>query len=387
MKKIKVYIQYPWNVSDSQYYKSMIENPPKEIEYLPKNQRAGMIINKKRLIINNLKENFRRSIEFFNFPILNSHNTNYSGNFDIIHCAHCLSNENMKKPWVIDIESVWQMWISGRDTWMGRKRVRKILMKKNCKKIIAWTDSAKDEIIKIFPEIKDKVKVVGFGQTIQKFKKKKKKNIRLIFVGRYFEWKGGVHAVEAMDKLTKKYENVDAIVISKTPNKILKKYSKNKKIKFFELIPYKKLIKEIFPSSDILIYPGYSDSFGFIFSESLSFGIPVITFNGIGRKNLIEDKKTGIIIESEIKSNFKKISSSKSKIVDKIIEGRPSFKEICSSKSKIVDKIIDETSKLIENKKLRDKMSKNCLMEVENGRFSIKERNKKLRKIYEECLK
>ncbi len=255
MKKIKVYIQYPWNVSDSQYYKSMIKNPPKEIEYLPKNQRAGMIINKKRLIINNYKEKTRVLIEQLKFPILNSHKTVYSGKYDLIHCAHCLSKKNKEKPWVADFESLWQMWISGRDTELGIKRAKKALNSKNCKKIIAWTDSAKNEIVERFPEIKDKVEVVGFGQPIQKFKKIKKKNIHLLFVGRYFEWKGGVHAVEAMDKLTKKYENVDAIVISKTPNKILKKYSKNKKIKFFELIPYKKLIKEIFPSSDILIYP------------------------------------------------------------------------------------------------------------------------------------
>jgi|TARA_Y100000310_G_scaffold263274_1_gene273423 glycosyltransferase involved in cell wall biosynthesis len=387
MKKIKVYLQYPWNVSDSQYYKSMIKNPPEEIEYLPKNQKAGTIINKKRLIINNLKENLRRFIEFFDLPIVNSHNTNYFGDFDIIHYAHCLSKENTGKPWIADFESVWQMWISGRDTKIGRKRVKKILGNKNCKKVLAWTDSAKDEIIKIFPEIKDKVEVVGFGQPIQKFKKIKKKNISLLFIGRYFEWKGGVHAVEAMDKLTKKYENVDAIVISKTPKKILKKYSNNKKIKFFELISHEKLIKEIFPSSDIMIYPGYSDTFGFIFPESLSFGIPVVTIDGVARKDLIEDKKTGIVIESKKRPGFEEICLSKSKIVDKLIEKRPSFEEICSSKSKIVDKLIEETSKLIENKKLREKMSKNCLMEVKNGRFSIEEKNKKLRKIYEEGLK
>ena len=366
MKKIKVYIQYPWNVSDSQYYKSMIKNPPKEIEYLPKNQRAGMIINKKRLIINNYKEKTRVLIEQLKFPILNSHKTVYSGKYDLIHCAHCLSKKNKEKPWVADFESLWQMWISGRDTELGIKRAKKALNSKNCKKIIAWTDSAKNEIVERFPEIKDKVEVVGFGQPIQKFKKIKKKNIHLLFVGRYFEWKGGVHAVEAMDKLTKKYENVDATVISKTPKEILKKYSGNKKIKFFELIPHEKLMKEIFPSSDILIYPGYSDTFGFIFSEALSFGIPVVTVNGFARKDLIEEGKTGFVLE-----RLKNSGSFPSKEEEEII----------------VKKLVNETSKLIENKKLRDKMSKNCLMEVENGRFSIKERNKKLRKIYEECLK
>jgi hypothetical protein len=32
-------------------------------------------------------------------------------------------------------------------------------------------------------------------------------------------------------------------------------------------------------------------------------------------------------------------------------------------------------------------MSKECIKEIKSGKFSIKERNKKLKKIYEEALK
>ena len=42
---------------------------------------------------------------------------------------------------------------------------------------------------------------------------------------------------------------------------------------------------------------------------------------------------------------------------------------------------------LIENKKLREKMGKNSFKLVDTGKFSIKKRNKKLRRIYDEALK
>ena len=46
----------------------------------------------------------------------------------------------------------------------------------------------------------------------------------------------------------------------------------------------------------------------------------------------------------------------------------------------------EKTEKLMNNKKLREKMSRNALKEIKSGRFSIKERNKKLKRIYKESL-
>ena len=63
----------------------------------------------------------------------------------------------------------------------------------------------------------------------------------------------------AIDKLTKKYNDVMGIIISDVPKEIFKKYQENKKIKFLGLIPQEKLFNEIYPSSDIFLYPSFSD--------------------------------------------------------------------------------------------------------------------------------
>ena len=48
---------------------------------------------------------------------------------------------------------------------------------------------------------------------------------------------------------------------------------------------------EIFPQSDIFIYPGYSDTFGFALIEALASGTPIITIDGFARKDIVAARK------------------------------------------------------------------------------------------------
>lgn len=364
-EKIKVFLQFPWGISDSQYYKNLIEYPPENVVYITDQKSTGMITSKRRFFFMKfLKRSVRNIIKKSGLIILNAHKTNSSKEYDLIHCAHCLSSND--SPWVADFESFWQMWVYPRDTIKGRKKVSKILCKENCKKIIAWTEEAKKEIVTRFPEIKDKLEIVYHGVPVQKFRKQKSKQINLLFIGRYFYEKGGLHALEVLDRITRKHENVRGVFISPVPKKILEKYSENKKIEFYDLVPHKKIIDEIYPKSDILIYPGYSDTFGFLFTEALSFGIPVITAEGFGRKELVEEGKTGFIVNTN---------------------GKIDSHNIGENEEKIIKDMTKKTEILISNRGLRNKMSKECLKCISDGKFSIKQRNEKLKKIYENALR
>ena len=171
--------------------------------------------------------------------------------------------------------------------------------------------------------------------------------------------------MEAINFLTKKYKNVYAIFNSEVPKDILQKYSKNKKIEFCPLVPQKKLF-EIYEKSDILIYPGYTDSFGFAYLEAMSFGIPIITVDGWSRKEIVTENETGFVFQRPKEFSWNKI------------EGKEKI---------IIKQMIEKASLLIENKNILEKMSKNCLNEISLGKFSIKERNKKLKRIYREAIK
>ena len=103
MKEITVYLQYPWRFPDSPYYKYLIENPPRGVKFLNAAKQKGVITNKRKFWISNfLKRNIRRGLNKLNLAIPNAH-LSPKGDYDLIHCAHCLS-KNEDKPWVADIE-------------------------------------------------------------------------------------------------------------------------------------------------------------------------------------------------------------------------------------------------------------------------------------------
>lgn len=343
MSKIKIYLQRPWKNSDSPYYLYLREQPPENVNYVNANE-FKLIENKRKFKINNfVKKNVKNLLKLAS-GLPNAHRTKENG-FDIIHCAHCLSLN--KKPWVADIELYQQLWASQN---AGKKlKIKKLLESEHCKKIMPWTEWCKKGVLKQFPEIENKTEVVYPAVPGRKFKKSEsKEEINLLFSARDFFLKGGKDATETIDKLTKKHKNVNGTIVSDIPKEILNKYSGNKKITFHRLMPQEKLY-ELYKKADVFVYPTKVDCFGFGILEAFSFGLPIVSCEGQARRELIEDGKTGYVISQE--------------------------------------RLTGVVEKLINDEKLRKKTSKNCLKEIKDGKFSIKQRNKKLKRIYEEALK
>lgn len=367
--KIRIYLQYPWKVADSSYYKNLTNFPAENIEYINvKKENFELLKSRKKFLFSKDLKNFiRTATNALNLPIPNIHKTKSKEKYDLIHCAHCLSSNN--SPWVMDLESIWQLWVSGMNTKLGREKVREVLLNKNCKKIMPWTKDTKDNLLKIFPEkeIENKIEIVSHAINIPKIKKTKHPGINLLFTSRYFHEKGGLETLEVFDYLTKKYPNIKAIFISVVPKEILERYSTNKNIEFHDLIPQDKLFNKIYPKTDILVYPGYSDSYGFLFIEALAYGLPLVTVDGIARKELVLNGKTGLICKKP------EIKWKKSGLIIK-------------NRKKLISDLIKNTKKLIKNKHLRKKMSTTA-RKVAIEKYSIEKRNKKLRKIYAEAIK
>lgn len=366
---MKVYIQKPWKTSDSPYYKSLRESPPEGIKYFNLSKNNLVQSSTKMNSLHKVKSLLKKSIKIFWPSMPNLHFTKSANSYDLIHCAHCLSMNDY--PWICNMEYAGQFWASPMSygTYGNKKIIKKYIESKNCKKIVCWTNWVKQDISKLFPTIKNKLEVVYPGIEKRTFKKKSDSKIKLLFVSRRFYFKGGLYAVETMDRLTKKYNNVEAVIVSDVPKEILDKYSKNKKIKFFSMVPQDKLFKEIYPSSDIFVYPSFTDTFGFPITEAMSFGLPVVSVEGQSRKELIEDGVTGLIAKTKFKGSIK----------SEWLENLDEF---------TLGNIITKTEELISNKKLRNKMSKNALKLFEkDGKFSIESRNKKFKKIYGDAVK
>ena len=372
MKNIKVYLQYPWKFPDSPYYKYLINSPPEKIEYLNTKKQKGVITNKSKFLFFNLLKKFiRNSITSFRLSFPNAH-LSPGGNYDLIHCAHCLS-KNKKKLWISDFESEWQLYVGEKNNYSKRK-VRKFLTSKQCKKILPWTEHTKKEIISQFPEIKNKIEVVFPAIPLQKLNKKKNKKIKILYATRYFWLKGGIIALEVYGKIKKKFQDkVELVFISDVPEEIKKNYPE---LEIRDLVSQKELFEE-YSTSDLFFYPSFMDTFGFGLLEAMSFGLPIISVNTSRTKTrheIIQDEKQGFVLE--VGKN----------LTQKVLNQKGDLK-IGEEEKELIEKLFQKTSELIKNKKLKEKMSKNCIKLIKGGKFSIKERNEKLKRVYEEAIK
>ena len=363
---MKVKIKFPWRFIDSSYYRSLINYPPKDVKFLGVERSYVKVIDSPKLFTfqKRVKTFLRKTAELIKIPNITFTTT---FNFDLIHCAHCLLLNNF--PWVVDVEHYWTFSASSNISYskFGKFIIRKILRKNNCKKILPWTHAAGTTIKDALrdKEINNKIEVVYPAIPAAKLINAVKTNkTTLLFIGRYFYQKGGLFALEVFKKLKQKYD-CRCILISLTIPKYLKeKYGDF--VEIYDSVSEDVLFNEIYPSSDIFIYPGFSDTFGFSLLEAMSFGIPIVTVDGFARKEIVENGKNGFVIERPNDIRIYRIGKKERKVINEIVE---------------------KASILIESSSLRRKMGRYGRMLVEKGRFSIKERNKKLKEIYEEAIR
>lgn len=357
---MKIYLQYPWVNPDTSYYKYLMHGLPSNIDFVNfREEDFGKISKKEKMFMNQkVKRIIRKTTRGLKLPIPNAHFSITRENYDLIHCAHCLSLN--KTPWVADFESVWQLSVSLKPT----KLEKKILDKSNCKKILPWTKSIKKQFMNFYPKIKDKMEVVYPAVPFYGGHKKQGKTT-IIYVSRNFRIKGGLLALETLRRLKEKYR-INTIVVSNVPEKLKRKY---KEIDIKKLMPQEELFSHL-RKSDIFLYPSFAESFGFSLLEAMSFGLPIVTINTdnieSNRREIVEDEEVGFIFD---------------------VKGKISYNKIGSKEEKIVRKLVKKTSYLIEDERTRRKMSRRGMKEIKSGKFSIKKRNKKLERIYKNALK
>ncbi|MEM4640999.1 MAG: glycosyltransferase family 4 protein [Candidatus Pacearchaeota archaeon] len=301
----------------------------------------------------------------------------------IIHSCRGILIIN-KKPWIIDFEHIVAC------TWynfykINQMRYKKIIEKffssTYCKAILPWSYSAKQTIFHYLnaSHFKDKIEVVYPAiHEIKNIKKEKSEKIRILFVGHAFLAKGGLNVVEAFKILSKKYD-IELTMITDLP-KVYEKLKQIYGITFIPSLPREKVF-EYYKKADIFCLPTYVDSFGFVLLEAKAFGLPIVASDFFAIPKLIQDGENGFLVK--IPEKIKKFPFTKNPKKDV-----PYYLNyINKGKHKeLVVQLVEKLKFLIENERLRKNFIKKGLKEIEKGKFSIKERNKKLKEIYENAI-
>lgn len=185
------------------------------------------------------------------------------------------------------------------------KKIIKVFVSKLFNNIIAVSEAVKNYAIKNYCIKKEKILVINNGVDVNKFFQSQNKlsgiknNQKIIIgsIGRLTKQKGFEYLVEAMGKLSN--QNVECLIagdgeLKTRLQKKVEKFGLENKVK---LLGWQKDIKSFLSKIDIFILPSLWEGFGIAILEAGLVGLPVIASNVDGIKEIIEDKKDGLLVK------------------------------------------------------------------------------------------
>lgn len=251
-------------------------------------------------LIRKLKKQLKNIIAFFKiYKIINEEN------IDIVHLntvytyTAAFAALTAKKPLIWHIREILE---EGQNNKFINKPLSFWLINK-ATAIIAITKCVEN----MYPKLnKNKIKVIynGINETtfLQKDKKILDKNcIQLICTGQIYEEKGQFDLVKACAKL--KSNNINNWQLQIIGNgdivrlqEVINQLDINEKVK---ILGYKPDVQNYMKDSDIAFVPSHCEAFGRVTVESMLSGCLVIAANSGGTPEIITDKQTGLLFESQ----------------------------------------------------------------------------------------
>lgn len=174
------------------------------------------------------------------------------------------------------------------------------------------------------------------------------KPIRLIYAGRIDKNKNIPTVQKAMDILREhEYETTLSVVGKIQDEKEFRIIEKDPFTKYHQAMPKENLI-DVYRSSDIFIMPSHTETFGLVYAEAMSQGLPVIYTKGQGFDGQFLDGEVGYAVDDKdewsIVEAVKKIVNRYENISKHAIEGAKKFKweDICETYRQIYYCIVSE---------------------------------------------
>jgi len=192
---------------------------------------------------------------------------------------------------------------------------------RDCQRIIVATEKEKQDLVRFYSALPDKVGVVPCGVNMELFKPVDKMSARhklgltdeiiLLFVGRVDPLKGIDQLLKAMP-LMKNHDGLRLIIIGgdeRSEAEVEKLQKLSQELHIQGSVTFQGLIKQdrlpyFYSAADVCVVPSYYESFGLVPLESLACGTPVVATDVGDLKNIIRQGETGYVIADNAPGNI-----------------------------------------------------------------------------------
>jgi len=298
-----------------------------------------------------------------------------------------------REPWVLDLpgEHVTNTIGGYRHFRRFGGVVRRALLSPRCRGIVVNTEAGRRALTATLgSEVAAKVTVVPWAVEPKSFAKADAADgpVRMLFVdsanipGQY-RYKGGPEALAAFDALRDRYPHLELVVRSSLPPLVRQRYTGTPGLRLIEdVIPWREL-EQAFMTADIFLLPTHFTPLT-VFLDAMSYELPVVTTDAWANPEIVEDGVTGLLVHDS------PVAHHRERMLPRYFvppAGSPEYRDILASTNRqLVRELVEKLSILIENADLRRKLGRAGREAVENGRFSIQQRNSTLKCALDEAI-
>ncbi len=261
------------------------------------------IVQQSSIKINSNSSSFLSRIKYeISKKIINKQkvDTIASSNADLLYMWGA-TPKNSKKPYIVELDNPYALAYYHIENFKKNKeKIKKQL--DESQKVIFLSNTCKNHSIELFGKALEKKSYINYPYIANNYRKNKLKKeieiINFIFVGLNSRMKGGTELLEAFT--TNKEKNIRLTFISNLSDHEKFKYEKDSRITILPPQPRDKLLNEIYPIMDIMIFPSFYESFGMVLLEALSFGMGIITVNTYATPEIVQNNFNGKLIKHPI---------------------------------------------------------------------------------------
>ena len=315
-------------------------------------------------------------------------NTDSSDQFDYYYYIGIVPPKLTPHKFVVDLEHIFFLTRNATDE-ASKENLLDLLMQENCIAIAPISHAAKETLRlylgERYKKIDKKVKVIYpslpdyseiYSKDISNEIIPSDNKVKLLFVGKDSYRKGLYEVLEAFKILSLKYKNLSLYVVSDTPSELIESVKGLNNVFFFNpSFSSKEIITKFFLPSDIFVMPTHEYTFGMVFLEALSAGIPFVTTRQFATTEIGKDNVNALFLDNPPLFLDKDIIVTARFGKDYLLdnhEGRT-----------IIEELVKKLSFLMDNPKSLSDLKSNTRVEFEDsGKFSIHTRNNSYYEIF-----
>jgi len=214
--------------------------------------------------------------------------------------------------------------LSPHRNFVLRRKVKKIL--DNSDIVVAQSSNTKNNAISYYSPNKD-IKIIPLAYESLSFKKASRKNLNLqnnkkyiIGVGRLVKRKGFDFAINTLSKLPKEFE---LLIVGDGPEKdnllsLAKNLGIMNRVHLLGQLNEEKKFQYL-SNSDLFFLSSIHEGFGIVLQEAMQVGIPIVSTNNGGQKDLLNNGENGYLINY---GNIEEASNKIQEVVNKNMKSK-----------------------------------------------------------------